>query len=315
MISIKKIHKAFISNWIVFVICVCVFLAFRLRSDWSNPNLWGSTLIQIGIALFLLQLDHIFSIIHRRTLLPALFYLILIGCNPIFNLDWEGSLAAALMMVNYLFLFQTYQKPNSQLNALNISLILALGSLFWPQFLLFFPIFWIGFYWFHSFNLRVFLASLMGIVVVCLFIFAWSIFYWKDNLDKFDWGTFLYLLPKFKKTFSISEPNLSNYEWISLGIILFTYIFAGFNLFVVSISEKVRTVSFLKYLYVSSFFIFAMAFVQSKYQAFWELVASISIALVLAHYFTLTNKLYAKILMLFFILALLVLGFLQHAPA
>jgi len=151
--------------------------------------------------------------------------------------------------------------------------------------------------------------------VVYLFLFAWSIFYWKDNLDIFEWGTFLSFLPKREEIFFINELNLSDYKWISLGIILFTYIFAGVNLFVVSISEKVRTISFLKYLYVSSFFIFAMAFVQSEHQAFWELVASISIALVLAHYFTLTNKLYAKILMLFFIVALLVLGFLQHAPA
>jgi len=306
--NIKKIHKAFVSNWIVLVACACVFLILRFQSDWNNLNLWGSTLIQIGIALFLLQLNTIFSIIHRRTLLPALFYLVLIGCNPVFNLDLKGSLAALLMMVNYLFLFQTYQNPDSQLNALNISLILVLGSFFWPQFLLFFPIFWIGFYWFHSFNLRVFLASLIGIVVVYLFIFAWCIY--QD-----DWGMFLSFLPNPEKIFSISEPDLSNYEWISLGIILFTYIFAGLNLFVVSISEKVRTVSFLKYLYVSSFFIFAMAFVQSEYRSYWELIASIAIALVLAHYFTLTNKLYVRILMLFFILALLVLGFLQHIPA
>jgi len=308
MLNIKKIHKAFVYNWILFAICVCVFLALRFQSDWDNLNLWGSTLIQIGIAFFLFQLNNIFSIIHRRTLLPALFYLILVGCNPIFNLELKGSLAALLMMVNYLFLFQTYQNPDSQLNALNISLILVLGSFFWPQFLLFFPIFWIGFYWFHSFNLRVFLASLMGIVVVYLFIFVWCIY--QDN-----WGMFLSFLPKPKEIFPIHELDLSNYEWISLGIILFTYIFAGFNLFVVSISEKVRTVSLLKYLYVSSFFIFSMAFVQSGYRAFWELIASISIALVLAHYFTLTNKLYVKILMLFFIFALLILGFLQHAPA
>jgi len=308
MIGIKKIHKAFIANWIIFVICVCIFLAFRFWSDWSNFNLWITTLMQVGIALSLLQLNHIFTIIHRRTLLPALFYLILVGCNPIFSLDWKGSLVAFLMVVNYLFLFHTYQKPDSQLNALNISLILILWGFFWPPFLLFFPIFWIGFHWFHSFNLRVFLASLIGIVVIYLFIFVWCIY-------QGDWGMFLPFLPKPEEVFPFQKPYLSNYELITLGVILFTYIFAGLNLFVVSISEKVRTISLLKYMYISSFFIFAMAFVQSEYRSYWELIAYISFALVLAHYFTLTNKLYIRILMLLFILALLFLGFLQHFPA
>lgn len=308
MISIKKVHDAFVSNWITFVVYVCVVLAFRFWSDWSNFALWGNTLVQIGIAFFLLQLNHIFTIIRRRTLLPMLFYIILVGCNPIFNLSLTSSLAALLMMVNYLFLFQTYQKPNSQLSALNISLILVLGSLFWPQFLLFFPIFWIGFYWFHSFNLRVFLASLTGIVVVYLFVFAWSIY-------RNDWRLFLSFLPKLGEIFSVGKPNLSNYEWISLSVILFTYIFAGFNLFIGSISEKIITISFLKYLYVSSFFIFAVTFVQSEYRSYWESIAYISIALVLAHYFTLANKQYVKILMLIFLLTLLIVGFLQHFPA
>jgi len=308
MINIKKVHEAFVSNWIVLVACVCVVFAFRFWSDWSNLTLWGNTLVQIGIAFFLARLDNIFTIIRRRSLLPALIYIILVGCNPVINLDLKASLSALLIMINYLFLFQTYQKSNSQLSALNISLILVLGSLFRPQFLLFFPIFWSGFYWFHSFNLRVFLASITGIVGVYLFIFAWSIY---QN----DWGIFFSFLPNYKEIFSISEPNLSNYEWISLGIIFFTYIFAGFNLFVTSISEKIITISFLKYLYVSSFFIFAMAFVQSKYRAYWESIAYISIALVLAHYFTLTNKAYVKILMVIFLLALLTLGFLQHFPA
>ena len=308
MISIKKIHNAFVSDWIVLVAFVFAVLSFRFRSDWSNIALWGNTLVQIGIAFFLLQLDHIFTIIRRRTLLPVLFYIVLVGCNPIFDLSLRGSLAALLMIVNYLFLFQTYQKPDSQLSALNISLILVLGSLFWPQLLLFFPVFWVGFYWFHSFNLRVFLASLTGIFVVYLFIFAWGIY---QN----DWRMFSLFLPKPEKIFSVSEPNLSYYEWISLGIILFIYIFAGVNLFIVSISEKIKTISFLKYLYVSSFLIFAMAFVQSEYRSYWESIAYVSIALVLAHYFTLTNKLYVKILMLIFLLALLILRFLQYFSA
>lgn len=300
-----KIHKALVSSWVVFIVCIFVFLAFRFQDGWSNIGFWGSTLLQIIVAISLLLLNNIFTIIRRRTFLPTLFYLIPVGCNPVFNLDFESSVLAFMMMVNYLFLFYTYHNPDSQLNALNISLLLVCGSFIRPQLLLFFPIFWLGFYWLRSFNLRVFLANLVGIVIIYLFLFTVCIY-----LE--DWWMFPGFLPEPGEIFIISKPKLSNYEWISLGIILVAYIFAGFNLFVSGISEKVRTLSFLKYMYVSSFLIFFMAFVQSEYRSFWELIAYISVALVLAHYFTLATKLYIKILMLVFILALLTLGFLQH---
>ena len=302
--NINKIHQTIVSSWGVFVPCTLVFLAFRLQGDWSNVNLWVCTLMQISIALLLLSLNNGFSIIRRRTLLPAFFYLILVGWNPIFNEDLNGSIATLLIMLNYLFLFNTYQKSDSQLNAFNISLILVLGSFLHPRLLLFLPVFWIGVYWFRSFNLRVFLASLMGIVAVYWIIFAWSIY--RDDRQ-----IFFAALPKPEEIFFISELHLSNYEWISFGIILLVLIFAGLNLFVLSISEKVKTVSFLKYMYVSSVIFLFMAFVQSECRSYWESIAYISVSLILAHYFTLTNKLYGKILMLLFILSFWGLGLLQ----
>ncbi|MDR1632939.1 MAG: hypothetical protein LBR97_08725 [Dysgonamonadaceae bacterium] len=302
--NINKIHKTFVSSRVVFFACVFVFLVFRLQGDWSEVNLWVCTMLQISIALFLLPLNNFFSMIRRRTLLPAIFYLILTGWNPIFNYDLNGSIATLLIMLNYLFLFNAYQKSDSQLNAFNISLILVLCSFFQPQLLLFLPIFWIGFYWFRSFNLRVFLASLTGIVAVYWIIFAWSI-YWDD------WRIFLVTLPKPGKIFFVSELHLSDFELISFGVILLVLIFAGLNLFVLSISEKVKTISFLKYMYVSSFIFLFLAFVQSEYRSYWESVSYIPVSLILAHYFTLTNKLYAKILMLLFIFLLLALGGIQ----
>ena len=310
--NIKKIHNAFVSNWTILTICICAFLVYRLRGNWTNIEFLVSTLIQVGIALFLLQFNTIFVIIHRRTLLPAFFYIILVGNSLIFNLDWKANLGALLILVNYLFLFQTYQKPESQLIAFNTSLLLTLGSFLQPQFILFFPVFWIGFYWFRSFSLRVFLASLTGVVVVYLFIFTWCIY--QDDW-KIGWREFLTYLPKFEEVFPVREINITNYKWINLSIILITYILAGYNLFVASISEKIRTIFNLKFLYVSSFFIFAMSFVQSKYQSFWELTAYISIALILAHYFTLTNKTYVKSLMLLFLLALITMRLIQHFSA
>ncbi|MDR2692462.1 MAG: hypothetical protein LBB73_09300 [Dysgonamonadaceae bacterium] len=303
--NIGRIQKSFVSSWIVFITCTFAFLAFRLSGDWNNVNLWICTFIQFGIALYLLLLNGIFSMIRCRTLLPAIFYLILTGWNPIFNYDLNGCLATLLTIFNYALLFNAYQKTDSQINAFNISLILVLGSFLQPQLLLFFPILWIGCYWFRSFNLRVFLASLTGIVAVYWIIFAWSI-YWDDR------QIFFATLPKAEDIFFINELHLSNYEWMSFGIILFVLVSAGLNLFILNISEKVKTVSFLKYLYVSSFLFLFLAFVQSEYRSCWESIAYIPVSLILAYYFTLANKVYSTVLMLLFICSFWFLGFLQN---
>jgi hypothetical protein len=306
--SIGKIYRAFVSDWVMLIACVLAFLVFRLQGDLSEVNLWICTLLQIGIASSLLLINSIFSIIRRRTLLPAFFYLLLTGWNPIFSYDLTGSIATLLTILNYWFLFTAYQKSDSQLNAFNISLILVLCSFFQPQLLLFFPLFWIGFYWFQSFNLRVFLASLMGIVAVYWIIFAWSIY-----LD--DRQILIAMLPKQEKILFINEFYLSDYERISFGIILFILIFSGFNLFILSISEKVKTVSFLKYMYVSSFIFLLLALAQNEYRSYWESVLYIPVSLIFAHYFTLANKLIVKILMLLFIFSFWALGVLQNFPA
>jgi len=307
--NIKKIHHAFVSSWILLAILICAYFFLRLQGKWDNIDLLASTLIQVGIALLLLQFNDIFAIIHRRTLLPAFFYIILAGSSLLFNLDWRTNLATLLIVINYVFLFQTYQKPDSQQNAFNISLLLALGIFLQPQLLLLFLLFWIGFYWFYSFNLRVFLASLTGVVLVYLFIFAWCIY--QDDW-KIGWKEFLTFLPKSGDVFSFRDVTIPPYRWVNLGIILLIYIFAGFNLFVTSISENIKTVSFLKFLYISSFFVLAMAFLQSRNQSFWELAAYISIALILAHYFTLTNKTYVRVLMILFMLTLFTVKLVQH---
>jgi hypothetical protein len=292
-----------VHNWAVFIICIFTFFVSRLSAgggDWSAPALWITALIQVGIALSLLLWNNTFSIIHRRTLLPALFYLLFAGCSPIFNFDWKSSLAVLLVIVNYLFLFQSYHKPDSQLNALNISLVLVLGSFLRPQMLLFFPLFWCGFFRFRSFNLRVFLASLTGIFALVLCIW---IIYLNDRL------AFPFVLPQPEEIFHISKPVLTVYEWINLATVLSIYIFAGYKLYTFDVSEKIRTIIYLKYLYFSTFFMLFMALSQPEYRSFWELTAYLPISIVFAHYFTLTGKLPVKILMLLFMIAQLLWGF------
>jgi hypothetical protein len=292
--NIEKIHKSFISNKLLFFIIVIGFVAFRLydaNSDWNNPYLWGSTLIQISIALLLLQLNHIFTIIRNRTLLPTLFYLMLAGWSPLFSFDLTGSIAALCIALSYFFFLQSYHEPESQINALNIAILLTLGSLLWNQLLFFFLIFGYGFYRFRSFNFRVFMAGIVGFVAIYLIIFTWSIY-------QEDWEIFLSLLPDPKILFRTQWPDLTLWEWIVVGFTLFIYILSGINLFVSDLSEKIRTVSTLNYLYFLILIIFFLLLLQSENKTQWALVLFIPLSIQISHLFTLSNKRFVQYLML-----------------
>jgi hypothetical protein len=304
----SKIHQTIVSSWEVFAICVVLFLVFRMQRDWSSAVLWVCAALHIGIALFIMMINNIFSFIRKRTVLPQLIYLLLTGWNPIFGDDLRGAIATGLTIVCILLIFKTCQIRESQLSAFNISLIITLGGFVQPQFLLLFFIVWAGFYYFHIFSLRAFLASLLGIISVYWILFAWSIY--RDDRQ-----IFLALLPDTSKIFFVSELHLSVYEWVGVGVLALALLFAWLQLLIFRISEKTQTLVMLKFLFAVTCIFLLPAFVQSEQRSYWESAACAPASLILAQYFTLTTKLHTKILMLLFVCTFLALGFLQYLPA
>ena len=305
--NIEKIHKLFLSNKLLLFTTVFAFIATRLYpidNRWDDLSLWCIMLIQIGIAFFLLQLNHTFNIIQGRTFLPALFYLLFIGVNPIFYNDLKGSFAALCLVLCFYCLFASSQNPQSQINALNISLLLVLGSLLWTPLLIFFPVFWRGFYRFQCFNARVFFASLIGFVIVYLSIFTLSIFQGDKNI-------FFSLLPQFDTLFIIQKPNFTILEWVTWGFLLLSCIVIGIYLYMLNISEKIWTISVLTYFFFTSFVIFIFFFLQSEYKSTWGLINSIPVAFLTGYFFSRSNKIIQYLLFLFF-LFFIGIGIAQH---
>lgn len=306
--NIEKIHKLFLSSKLLLFTIVFVFVGLRLYTNGDqlgNLSFWASLVIQLGIAFFLLQLNHIFNIIQEHTFLPALFYLLFTGSNPIFYYDWRGSIAALCLILSCYFLFKSYQKPESQINAMNISLLLVLGGLLWNPLLLFIPVFWIGFHHLQCFSVRVFFASLTGFVIVYLFIFTWSIFQGDENI-------FFSLLPRLDPFLSIQIPDLSILEWIISGFVLFICLIIGTYLFFFNISERVWTITVLTYLYFSSFIIFAYFLLLSEYKSSWGLVGYVPVAFLTGHFFSRMNKKSVHYLLLVFILFFIGIGVVQY---
>jgi hypothetical protein len=229
----------------------------------------------------LLSLSQVFVVIRSRTLLPAFFYLLFAGAFPHYFEDWRGSLLAFDILLCFYALFATYQHRDSQLNAFNISILLTLGSFLWTPMLYFFPLFWYGLYRFKSLNLRTFLASLTGFVIIYLFIFTWSIY-------KNDEAIFFNSLPVFDLQWHFDWKEITLRERIVSGYLTFLFILAGSEIFMSGISEKVRAVTTLSFLYAATVAIFIF-FELQVHDTSWKLIAYMPCALLTAHYFTLSG--------------------------
>ena len=284
--NISHIHKGFINNRLSLIIALLVFVALRIPwiGEGEVLELGASTFIQIGSALLLLHFAQKQSIIRQRTLLPAFFYLLLVGTNPLLFYDLRGSVSTFIVLLCLLFLFDTYQNPLSQRNALNISLVLALGSFYWPPLLFFFPVFWYGMYWVKSFNLKTFFATLLGLAVVYLFLLAWSVY-------KNDWAVFMQVMPDWSVLWDFRFPHSASIEESATNIFLFIlFVLSVFNIFMVGVAEKAQARTFLGYLSQLTVVVSILFLSQNQWGTEWLLILYVPLSIVLAHYFTLSQK-------------------------
>ncbi|MDR3060905.1 MAG: DUF6427 family protein, partial [Dysgonamonadaceae bacterium] len=265
--SLKQIHHSLISGWFTVIVFILLVFIMRLLSqpDWNDPAFWAAFLLQVTISLALLQVNHTFTIIRSQTILPALFYLLMTGGTPLFYTAWQGSIAAFGVLICLIYLFGSYQKPASQLNALNIGLILTFCSFVWPPVLLLFPFIWYCFYAFRSLNFRTFFATIIGIMTVYLFVFAWNIYHGGIR-------NFFEMLPQWQEFLVIHPFSLDSLDILVFVLLAVLFVISGFDIFVSGLSEKIRARTYLKYLYLTTICITVVMNLQSEWKANWTLI-------------------------------------------
>ena len=286
MSLVNKIHKQFISNPIFLIVSILIFLSFRFIGM-GESNIWellGSFGIQLGIASCLIYINQTFVIVRCRTYLPAFFYLLFSGTNENLFVNFLGACFAFMTSICLFILFSTYQKSDTQPACLLFSSLIAVSSLFWPPILFLFPVFWYGLFALQSLNLKTFLASLSGILLIFSGMVCWSLI-----ID--DGFSFLFiknLFPSYQALWSINLLEMKDlHEWIYAGVLVLLIVFLGINLFNSKISERVRSVITLNFLYL--FLVIILLFVTFQ-SSDWISILYVPLSFLLGHYFTVANK-------------------------
>jgi hypothetical protein len=297
--NIRKIHSFFIPGRIPLAFLVPGFILFRFLNREGNSALefWGLITMHTGIAFLQQHLNRTFVIIRKRTMLPVFLYLLFTGISPVYDCTWISGIASLCVLFFFILLFANSLQSYPQGNAFNIAFILTLGSFVWQPLLLFFLLLWFGLSWLHRLNFRSFFAGLAGFAVIYLFIFTGSI-YAEDNAD-----IFMEKLPDFHALFQFNPlEGFTRLEYIITGMLFFLFIIAGVNIFVWNISENTKTIVSLGFLYIVTFFIFIILFLQPQWKNEWFSILCLPLSLLVSHLFATPYRRIIIWLMLFSIL-------------
>lgn len=282
---IQDVHKAFVSKYTPLLLTVLLFVSIRFFGDyeWKDLQVWITCGLQLLIALLLSAVVQKFVIIRESTHLTAILYLLFCGAFPSLFQEYLPAVYALGILICCYFLFSTYQSNESQGNALNISILLGTGSLFWPPVLYLYPVFWIGMYNFKSLNIRTFSASLIGFAAVYLFLACLAVY--KQDLDLVK--EYFLTIPTVLE-FNLIEPDIQ--VLIPLGLISLFLIISGWNIWGAGVSEKIRSVKYLSFLFIFSLVTLIFAAVQNQWEREWLSLAFPAIAILTSHFFTLTKR-------------------------
>jgi hypothetical protein len=231
-------------------------LAPLIQNNYVKYGIDGGFLVLF--AFLLNHADTRFSINRIRTSLPFFISGIILVTNNQLLGNWGESLSALLILIAISSLFSSYQAPRAEKHAFDISLLLSFASLFWIKSVFLLPVFWIGMYMMKTLSFRSFLASIIGILTPYWFAFFYFAYYndYTPLLNYLQTGIDFHLI-------NFTEVKL--FTWIHLGITILTTMFAIGHCMFSSYNDKIRSQTFLNFLFFILFCTYALIVVDFQH--------------------------------------------------
>lgn len=269
----------------------------------------ASTLSVFIISWILFIINNRFSLIRSRSNLPYVTPLLFLSLHPYFLVMTGNYIAIIFILFAFIPLLESYQKPDSYLYSFRSSILIAVASLFQIYALVLIPLWWRGERTMRGPQLRSFLASLFGVILVYISLF--SVYLVLDHI-------YAFLHPiRYFIAFSIPDiPDYSIFEWV---VFIFIVLFFIINM-IISIKEfardKVLTLNLMQFINYLIVFLLIVQIV------FWEVTLfylTLSIALIsfLCSYFysktTSKSHIYLAYTMLFLMILFYLLQYFPEA--
>lgn len=233
-------------------------------------------------AFLISQLNNRYTIIRTRSFLPVMFFLLLMASWHETHLFVLLHIALTFFLLAMFVIFSVYRDRNASEQAFLSSFLIAVASTLFEPLILYIPLIWVGLILFHSFSLRNFLATLIGVVSPWLIYIAIRYYFqpdlnWLVNItSSFEFG-----LPL------LSRPLNEIIYVITLFVVLVLGI-AGLTSNINQDSMQTRSLINFNIWLLALSFLFSM-FLKNHYMIFMPFVG-LSYAILLSHPLTLKKS-------------------------
>lgn len=269
---------------------------FEPNNFWLITSIFLLTVLNL---LLIALLNNRFSIIRERSFLPVFFY-------ALFITSWKEShflicshLAVSVFLISLMLFMGMYKNRTAVIPAFWGTLFISLSGILNPAYLFLIPLAWIGFVQLKCFSTRIFLASLMGMLLPWIFYFSYQLYAGNEIVI-------------FNALFEVFQPGfflnaLTIYEQIYIVALVLIVVISLFGIYTNLLSESVQNRKNINVLVFMLVFLIALVFIFPKHApAFLPLIASL-IAMLLAHPFTLQKTRFYTFL--FFIVIAIHIGY------
>lgn len=233
-----------------------------------------------------------FTVIRTRTFHPALIYFIFITTWKRGFISIYPHIGLSVILLCLIILMGMYKERQAVIPALWINIFISAISINNPLYLIFIPVLWVGFIQMQSISLRVFLSSLMGLVLPWIYYLSYQ--FYKGN----EIANFQALISEFK--IGLWTNEMLPHELIYSGLICLIFIISLFNIYSNLYSDSLQTRKYINffvfisaYLLITSFLFPSTIIVNLPIYAFL-------LSILMSHPFTLNKTKFTNILFLIF---------------
>lgn len=265
------------------------------------PGIVSSLFLVSMMAFLVVNLNTTLFFINERTFLPALFYILLSGLFPQYQLLNPAIIAAVFLMLAIRRIMQSYRIQGTAYNFFDAGLLIAAGSLFYANLIWFSFLLIIGISILRPLNLKEIVLSVLGLLTPYLLTAAFYYVAGKQVASFFE--SLGYNLFVKQEQFAFNPVIIAGL--ILAGLLTF---FSLSHLFTLIYGKKIqsrKTFSILLWTFAISVTIFFLL-PSVSIEIIW--IAAIPVSYFLSHYFIfLKRKLLPEILFSLFLALILII--------
>ena len=291
---------AYLVSWVLNYIYIPDFQNYSsasIRILQPNP-FWISLivfLITVLNILLIIQINSKYSIIRIKTFLPVFFFALFITTWKESHLLSLSHLALSVFLLSLLLFLGMYRNKKAVEPAFLGSLLISLTGIINPVYLFLLPVTWIGFMILKCISTRVFLASLMGLLIPWLFYFSYQ---WFMGNETHHFDTLIF---EFEPSFLLTGRTI--HEKIYIAFMVVSLIISMAGVYTNMLNDSIQTRKNINLILLYLIFLVLLVFSFAKHALAFLPFIAFCFAMLFAHPFSL-NK--SKFYLFFFYIFCLV---------